>query len=871
MPLPDRRSRVAKDILSPGPFEAIVVNNLDSKYMGTLQVELLKQTSAGNQPERSGQVFEASYLSPFYNVTPVSQVSKNEGYRHTQQSSGFWAVPPDVGTRVLVIFAEGNTAKCYWIGCIQDEFMNFMLPGYASTSLLRDFPKKGPAAEYNKYTTTTISSDPTTNRKNAHLDLLKPYIQQGLIEDEIRGITTSSARRDLPSAVFGWSTPGPLDKREGAPKAELGVEGQKTLYPKSRLGGSAFVMDDGDDKFLRVGRPDETPMQYVNLEAGETGGDPTLPHNEHVRLRTRTGHQILLHNTEDLIYIGNSKGTAWVELTSNGKIDIYARDSISVRTQQDINFTADKDVNITAGETLNIVADKIRTSSFGSTNIIAGSQYSVNAGDDISLNTSTNLVLYANNDGSIVAGGKQSVIANENLALGSTTGVGIEGCDYVKITTDGDYHLKTLGNINVLAEAEISQKSTLATKIESGNIFDVKSVGSMILRTDATQNLHAGANMVIYSDGLDIDIQGATPATPQAPREATIPPAPNIVDPTPPEVALQTSRRPTQEPWFEHEHYDPIKYNSDNIRAGNSQPETYPPSTPDTFKRGPGGTVKFSGTQANSYNNTGQVGEASQRFDPTRAVDIPADPEPVKVSKQELSRKFAAALFAEGFTEEQVYAAIATAETESALQLKTESGYGGTSNARIRSIFSAARTVSDAELTEIKKDKATFFELVYGYTSRIGPGMGNTAAGDGGKYIGRGLIQLTGKANYQRYGKLAGLTKEELVDPATNPFGVEIVDDPTIMLTDVDKSVKVTAAYLKERYKDFGRGTLGNFRFAIAGTEGGFRLGYPKDQGYLKAKYLNDGTYDPDWIRDPNDVLLVAGKDVNDPRNSGVV
>ena len=35
-------------------------------------------------------------------------------------------------------------------------------------------------------------------------------------------------------------------------------------------------------------------------------------------------------------------------------------------------------------------------------------------------------------------------------------------------------------------------------------------------------------------------------------------------------------------------------------------------------------------------------------------------------------------------------------------------------------------------------------------------------------YIGRGLIQLTGKANYPRYGKLAGLVKEELKDPALN-------------------------------------------------------------------------------------------------------
>ena len=227
-------------------------------------------------------------------------------------------------------------------------------------------------------------------------------------------------------------------------------------------------------------------------------------------------------------------------------------------------------------------------------------------------------------------------------------------------------------------------------------------------------------------------------------------------------------------------------------------------------------------------------------------------------------------MFAEGFTEEQVYAAIATAETESGLTLGTEKGYGGTSNERIRSIFSNARTVSDAELTEIKKDKATFFELVYGYTSKIGPGMGNTRAGDGGKYIGRGLIQLTGKANYQRYGKAAGLVKQELVDAELNPFGVEIVDDPTILITDVAKSVKVTAAYLKERYKDFGRGTLGNFRYAIAGTERGYELGFPKDQGYLQAKLLTNGKYDPDWVRDPNNRVLVAGIDQNDPRN-GVV
>ena len=853
-------------VSNPGPFEAIVVNVLDSQYMGRLQVELLKQTDSGNQPETTGQLFEAKYLSPFYNVTPLSANSSNEGYRHSQQSSGFWAIPPDVGTKVLVIFAEGNSTACYWIGCIQDEYMNFMLPGYAATSNVKDFDKKAPASEYNKTTTSGTSNEPTTFPKSAHLDLLAGYIRRGLNEDEIRGITSSSARREVPSAVFGWSTPGPLDKREGAPKADIGPRDQKVSWYKSRLGGSSFVMDDGDDKFLRVGKPWETPMQYINLEANETGGDPTLPHNELVRLQTRTGHQILLHNTEDLIYIGNSRGTCWLEMSSNGKIDIYAKDSISVHSQADFNFTADRDFNITAGENVNIVANKIKTSTIDSTSMITGTSWSVNSGQNSSINANGDLVLYTQANGSIVAANEASVLSGANLALGSTTGVGIEGCSYVKVTTDGDYDLKALGNIKILAESEISQKSSLGTKMEAGNIFHVKSGGAMTLRADANQNLHAGASTVIYSDGGAIDIQGSAPSAPQAPAEATIPPAPVIVDPTPPERALETSRRPVQEPWFEHEHYDPVKYSTENIRAGNQQPETYPPSVPDTFNRGPGGTVTQGGSQPNTYNNTGTVGAGSAGFNPVGAANIPPDPPTVTADKQTVSRAFARALRdIAGFSEEQQYAAIACAETESGLALSTERGYSSTANDRIRSIFSSTRQLSDAALTELKADKAQFFEYVYGNQFQIGRNLGNTTDGDGAKFIGRGLIQLTGKANHQRYGKLAGLIDEGLISDY-NPFGVTIVDDPTLQLTDLDVACAVAAAYLKERYRDFGRGVLGNMRYAIAGTEGGFELGFPKDQGYLANKRLPDGTYDPEWIREPEILVAQNDPDQFDPR-----
>jgi hypothetical protein len=48
-------------------------------------------------------------------------------------------------------------------------------------------------------------------------------------------------------------------------------------------------------------------------------------------------------------------------MTSDGKIDIFAEDSISVHTKQDFNFYADRDVNIEAGRNINMKAVSGRT------------------------------------------------------------------------------------------------------------------------------------------------------------------------------------------------------------------------------------------------------------------------------------------------------------------------------------------------------------------------------------------------------------------------------------------------------------------------------------------------------------------------------
>jgi hypothetical protein len=345
--------------VSPGPFLARVVSHADPTYMGGLQVQLEHET--GNNKSSTTELHPVKYMSPFAGQTSVDFIGKEpDDYDNTQKAYGMWMVPPDVGTTVVVIFIDGDPKKGYWIGCVPDRRMNFSVPGNAATEFVVEDSKatdktRVPVAEYNKIAQAT-TADPTVILKPAS-PLEQVFDTQGLLEDDIRGITTSSARRETPSAVFGISTPGPIDKQ--GKKAKIGkaeyLIGEGAYV--SRLGGTTFVMDDGDDKYIRKTTASEGPPEYEAIEQlgeGETPtGDQSIPHNELVRIRTRTGHQILLHNSEDLIYIGNARGTAWIELTSDGKIDIFSEDSISVRTKQDFNFFCDRDFNLEVGRNFN--------------------------------------------------------------------------------------------------------------------------------------------------------------------------------------------------------------------------------------------------------------------------------------------------------------------------------------------------------------------------------------------------------------------------------------------------------------------------------------------------------------------------------------
>jgi predicted chitinase len=147
----------------------------------------------------------------------------------------------------------------------------------------------------------------------------------------------------------------------------------------------------------------------------------------------------------------------------------------------------------------------------------------------------------------------------------------------------------------------------------------------------------------------------------------------------------------------------------------------------------------------------------------------------------------------QGIMDPEMRAGIAaTAYGESGFQPRSEMGYGGSAQKRgagyIRNIFGARLDdMSDNAVVSLAQNDEAFFNKVYGgaWGKR---NLGNTAEGEGYKFRGRGLFQLTGKGNYEKYGKMLG------IDLVNNP---DLANDPEI-------AAKIAAVYIKDRYAGGG-------------------------------------------------------------------
>jgi hypothetical protein len=333
---------------SPGPYIGIVKGNVDPTKMGRLRVLIPALALTGNGTEQ--QLITCDYLSPFYGAKGTRHsIPGSTEYQHSQHSYGFWAVPPDLETSVLVIFAEGKMNQAFWIGCVQDPYTNHMTPGIASSTNTHDALDgtfEGPDAGFqadkkSTYGSTNVPAGelnrtaPGALPNNNYEAIPKPIhpfaevlVRQGLSADDIRGNTSSSARRESPSQVFGISTPGRKDT--GTTKQSVGAKDSGATDHVVRTPGHTFTMDDG-------------------------AADGT---NQLTRLRTASGHQLLMHDTDGIVYIANGSGNAWIEMNRDGRIDVYSGvGGINMRTQGDFNLHSDANINMHAKGSIRMSAE----------------------------------------------------------------------------------------------------------------------------------------------------------------------------------------------------------------------------------------------------------------------------------------------------------------------------------------------------------------------------------------------------------------------------------------------------------------------------------------------------------------------------------
>lgn len=330
-----------------GPFIGEVRNNVDPTRSGRLQVYI--EDFAGPDKNNPDLWRDVSYISPYYGYTQQSGTDQGAGsYVGNSQSYGFWGTPPDIGTKVICFFASGDPNQGYYIGCIVEPGINHMLPAIGATSryqLESNSAQAGyfsnaprlPVVEIND-SNDAISANPRffDEVKPVHSYVAGVMLQQGVINDIFRGPIGSNSQRESPSTVYGISTPGRpiysggLSETDIQQKLETGEVSPQEAIVIARRGGHSIVLDDGD-----------------------LNGNDQL-----IRVRTAKGHQIILSDSGDALHIMHANGQSWVELGSEGTIDLYATNSVNIRSQGDVNIHADKNINLNSKSSVNINSDR---------------------------------------------------------------------------------------------------------------------------------------------------------------------------------------------------------------------------------------------------------------------------------------------------------------------------------------------------------------------------------------------------------------------------------------------------------------------------------------------------------------------------------
>lgn len=373
---------------------AVVMDNRDPQKTGKLKVWILNSQS---DKDAKDAWITASYLSPFAGRTPG--IPGAESYEQFPKGYGFWAVPPDVGATVAVFFANGKIHNCYWFACSYDDRMNTMVPGSATEVISNsgyDLPI--PVTDYDRNTVTT-----DIEQKYMNVPLVEGLKKQNLLYDREKGVPNRSSTRQTTSTVYGLSSPR----------------------------GNSFIVDDGfTEAELNAPSWDDDRDGYQNTQVNNPVNDTKVGarKNEGIVLRTRSGAQFLLSESEGSVFLINRDGTARFEMTPDGDVVLHAAKSVSIRAEEDLNFIAGRNINMEAGADLNAaIQGNTKLNLLGSLDTKVGGQVVINTGADLRLVSAGDLRAQAGGTIDLKSADKASIQSGSSVNIIGASGVFLSG------------------------------------------------------------------------------------------------------------------------------------------------------------------------------------------------------------------------------------------------------------------------------------------------------------------------------------------------------------------------------------------------------------------------------------------------------------
>lgn len=336
----------------------------------------------------------AMYMSPFGGTTSKGTRGPNDDSTNGKVAYGMWAIPK-IGAQAVVMCIDGNPMQRIWIGCLPGQFTNHTLPHGRFFSKSNDLlpsgnPPIGPVSSseepiqplYNNFQEAFKNTSLTVNYEWATrgADYQATAVDAGILH------LTSSFLPDDKGVNVGnkFITQGYAESNitSDLGSKSTGLHYDSLVYSLTSPGFHSISMDDRDE-------------------------------NCRMRLRTTAGHQIILDDTNERIYISTAKGKNWIEMDQEGNIDIYTDNKVSVHAKKDINLISDETVRLYG-------AQGIHMYSGGNINIQTQAEFNVLANNNATIYSPNQVKVQSGNNLHIKSGGVMFITSTGDMNLNSS-------------------------------------------------------------------------------------------------------------------------------------------------------------------------------------------------------------------------------------------------------------------------------------------------------------------------------------------------------------------------------------------------------------------------------------------------------------------